>query len=124
MRARGYIFVVALLLVLTAPRAAGDPTRPCAPDAPCHLRMRTESTIITPKGEYLVPPGHFYDESTWKSLDTEIVRLQNQETSLQEQNRVLRKSLEGWRPGWLTVTTVFLAGVGLGVGGYYWYDRR
>lgn len=118
--------LLVLLLILTAaPKVAAEPLHPCTPSEPCHLRMRDDTTLTKGDGTtYLLPPGHFYDEPTWDSLDTEVRRLQTQETRLTEENKVLRENLNGWRPGWVLILGVAVASVGAGAGVYYWYEHR
>lgn len=117
--------VLALLVLLGAGDSAGEPISPCTPQVPCHLRMRDDSTLQKFDGtQYNLPPGRFLDEPTWRLLDDETKRLQNERTRLEAENKSLKDSLSGWRPGWITVTSFLFLGVAAGVGGYYWYENR
>lgn len=119
--------ILAFMLFLAAfgARAAADPTPVCTDAIPCHLRMRDATTLTKPDGvQYLLPPGHFYDEPTWQGLDSEVRRLQDSDTRLKAENQSLRGSLASWQPGWLTITTAFLAGAVAVGSGYYWYEHR
>ncbi len=116
--------VIVLLLGMTR-KVAAEPVNPCTPSEPCHLRMREDTTLTKDNGQqYRLPPGRFFDEPTFQELDTELKRLQNQETRLSAENKSLMESLDTWRPGWLAITTAVLVGIGGGVGGYYWYTTR
>lgn len=103
---RPRIILAAIILVATS-RAAADPV---------HLHMRTPSTLTTESGNTRqLPPGYFLDEETYGKLDTEVRRLQEQETRLVAENRSLRKTLSSWRPGWVVVMSAVVGGVALGV---------
>lgn len=115
---------LALMIVCSTGEVVADPINPCTPSEPCHLRMRDGGVVTTPKGTFTLPPGHYFDMPTWDMLDVELKRLQDQERRLEAENKSLRGSLGGWRPGWLTVASVFLLGMTAGVGGYYWYENR
>ena len=116
---------IVLLVVLGGARVAADPLAACKPSEPCHLRMREDTTLTKDDGtQYRLPPGHFYDVPTWTGLNDEVIRLQNQETRLKSENQSLRGSLAGWQPGWLTVMVAITFGVGIGVGGYYYYEHK
>lgn len=118
----GVIF--ALVVFLAGGDAVAEPTRPCTPTEPCHLRMREDTTLRKDNGtEYLLPPGRFFDEPTWEMLDQELKRLQDQERRLGAENKSLRDSLGGWRPGWITVTSFLLLGVAAGASGYYYWTH-
>ncbi len=124
MKPRRVALAVALIVFLTGGTSDADPQTPCVPSDPCHLHMRDGGEVTTPNGIYTLPPGHFFDDPTWNMVDEELKRLQDQEHRLGAENKSLRESLGGWRPGWLTVTSFLLLGVAGGVGGYYWYDNR
>lgn len=86
--------------------------------------MREDTTLEKNDGtQYLLPPGRFFDEPTWEMLDQELKRLQDQENRLGAENKSLRDSLGGWRPGWITVTSFLLLGVASGVSGYYYWTH-
>lgn len=118
--------LVVAFMVLAASRVAAEPTNPCTPSEPCHLRMREDTTLTKDNGEqYRLPPGHYYDDPTWEMLDDELKRLQNQETRLTAENESLKKSFEEtWKPGWATIFAALLVGAGGGISGYYWYQSR
>lgn len=119
--------ILTVILVLAWSRtAAAEPVKPCSPSDPCHLRMREDTTLTKDDGtQYRLPPGHFYDQPTWDTLELEFKRLQTQETRLEAENKSLRKSMdETWKPGWLTIFSALVIGAAGGVGGYYWYTHR
>jgi hypothetical protein len=100
--------IVAAVVILATTRAAADPVH-------LHLHMRTPSTVTTDGGTTLkLPPGYFLDEDSYGQLDTEMRRLQEQETRLGAENRSLRKTLSSWQPGWLVVAGAVVGGVALG----------
>lgn len=103
MRAR---VLLAALVILATSRAAAEPV---------HLHMRTPSTVTTEGGTTRqLPPGYFLDEDSYGKLDTEMRRLQDQETRLGAENRSLKGTLSSWQPGWLVVVGAVVGGVALG----------
>ncbi len=100
-----------VLLLLTA-SAAADPT-------PTVLHFSSNSTVYTDTnpGEGLrLPPGYYLPEDSWKILDDEFKRLQDQETRLGAENKSLRETSDSWQPGWKTLTVTLLTGM---VAGWY-----
>lgn len=114
------------MLTVTTADADPSPAVPaCTSDAPCHLRMRDPSTLITYKGDtFTLPPGRFLDENTYSALDTEWKRLQDQETRLTAENKSFRKTMDTWQPGWITLTIATLSGIATGVTTYYLWTHR
>lgn len=107
--------VATLCLVLCAARAAADP----APTVPI-----PENVTITSPGAILdvamkrfdVPRGtHILSPRKWVKLDTEVRRLQDAETRLTAENTYMRKRVEGWQPGWKTLTITALSAIATGV---------
>lgn len=99
--------LLAAIVILATTRAAADPV---------HLHMRSPSTVTTDGGTTLkLPPGYFLDEESYGKLDTEVRRLQEQETRLVAENGSLRKTLSSWRPGWVVVVSAVVSGVAIGV---------
>ena len=98
--------ILAALIIVATSRAAADPV---------HLHMRTPSTVTTEGGTTRqLPPGYFLDEESYSKLDTEVRRLQEQETRLGAENRSLRGTLSSWQPGWLVVVGAVVGGAALG----------
>jgi hypothetical protein len=66
-----------------------------------------------------LPVGtHVLEPPAWDKLDAETRRLQDAETRLTAENKSLRSQAgNGWRPGWKTLTTVFVVGTVLGAYG-------
>lgn len=84
-----------------------------------HFPGRTQLT--TESGLHLsLPPGYFLDEPTHDKLDTEVKRLQDQETRLVAENQSLKKSLSSWQPGWVTIVSFLAAGI---AGGVYLHSK-
>jgi len=124
MNPRRIFVLVFMLLCLMGNDAAADEVKPL-PDGHVHLESGS-GQLIGPDGQrYFLPVGsHILDGTSWENIDGEYRRLQDQETRLRAENRSLKDSLKGWRPGWITITSVLLVGVAAGVGGYYWYEHR
>jgi hypothetical protein len=98
--------ILAAIVILATTRAAAEPV---------HLHMRTPSTVTTEGGTTRqLPPGYFLDEDSYSKLDTEMRRLQEQETRLGAENRSLRGTLSSWQPGWLVVVGAVVVGATLG----------
>jgi hypothetical protein len=123
------VITILLVLFLTA-RSAADVTDfrvwyPCTEGVPCHLRF-TETTRIVKDNQdtFYLPPGRYLREDTFKILDDEMKKLQDSETRLKAENESFRKSLDGWQPGFITVTVAVVLGIATGIGGYYWYENR
>lgn len=108
--------MVATVVVMTATTrlALGDPV---APPAPVNLHILSPSTVHTDGGsDVRLPPGYFLDEATRAAIDTEMKRLQDQETRLTAENTSLTQSTQGWQPGWYTLAITLASGLALG-----WY---
>lgn len=83
--------------------------------APLNLHMRTPSHVQTDGGaDVRLPPGWFLDEGSYGTLDTEVKRLQDAETRLKAENGSLKKSADGWQPGWYTLGVAVATGIVLG----------
>jgi len=77
------------------------------PDLSKPVQLLSDSVVKTDGGSVLhLPPGRYYRENVWVVLDTEIRRLQAQETRLTAENASLRTAVGGWQPGWWTLLTV------------------
>lgn len=101
MRNRRLAVVTALLVTLAAREASGD-----------IVHLKTPSSVVTEGGSTLtLPPGYFLDEQTWQERDLEMRRLQEQETRLVAENKVLRESSDF--PPWASVA---LGAVGIAIG--------
>lgn len=121
MSGRRVAVAVAVVAVLLAPKVAAEPLM--------HIVTEEPRTLCVPWPEgaapttcRTLPPGHFVNEPAWSALDTEIRRLQDQETRLDAENRSLRESAAGWQPGWRTLAVTLATGVALGVAAYRWLD--
>lgn len=107
---------VAVILVVLAlgSRVCADPLPP-EETAP-YLHLHTPSTVVTDGGAHLrLPPGYFQTEPEHDRVDAEMHRLQDQETRLTEQNRVMREETSGWTPGWKSLLAATVTGIALGV---------
>ncbi len=121
---------VVLALVLAAPRVAADPSStPKYARLPL-LTLSEPRTVCRPAelaGDPPVcralPPGRFLDEPAYQAVHTELERLQTAEVRLGAENASLRKSAEGWSPGWRTLAITFVTGVVGGVAVYRYLDR-
>lgn len=118
--------IVGVLLVLV-PRASADPVTPVEPPAEAeilpmpstHLWMRSgPGTLRGPNGkDYLIPQNsHILTNERWSELDSEMLRLSEQETRLDAENKSLKKSASAWTPpAWLLVMAF---GAGAASGAY------
>lgn len=81
-----------------------------------HLRMKDASTLILKSGRTLdLSPGRYITEEKFSAFELETKRLQEAEIRLKAENESLRKSAEGWRPGWKILAGAVLTGIGVGV---------
>lgn len=79
--------------------------------------IETPSTLTSEGGSVLkLPPGYFFDEPSFLTVDREFRRLQTAETRLTAENASMKQSLGSWQPGWWTLAGVFVGGCALG-----WY---
>jgi hypothetical protein len=62
-----------------------------------------------------VPDGRFIDETSWQGIDTKRKLLEDALTRSDAENKSLRESAKGWRPGWITLTSTLLTGIAVGV---------
>lgn len=118
LRRRVVVVAAALAVLLPGRGAAADPYTPPPGQV---LRLKTPSNVRTDGGSDLrLPPGYFLDEPAWGKLDTELRRLQDQETRLEAENQSLRKSAKGVSFGWYALGTAVALGL---AGGYYLGSR-
>jgi hypothetical protein len=104
----------AALLVLGALVAQPAPARA----ERTHVRTTGPTELVRPDGaRRALPPGRFLDEATFGALDLEMRRLQEAETRLAAENRSLRESARGWRPGWKLLLGAAIAGAAAGAYG-------
>lgn len=114
------LVVIALVLGLGS-SAAADPTTPASPAVPAasgiwyHAAAPVHLTVEG-GGSYDLPAGYYLPEPAWHALDTEVRRLQTTETRLEAENRVLRRAVAGWTPGWKVLATAVVVGL---AGGWY-----
>lgn len=109
--------VATVLVVVIATRAAADPAPLPAPanTSLTWYHVETPGHLVTEGGTDLrLPPGYYLPEPVWRALDTEVRRLQDQETRLTAENASLTESATGWQPGWKTLGLAVLSGVALG----------
>jgi hypothetical protein len=99
---------LAACLGASAPSAA-DPTDYLHVVVPWHLHVDGGSNADIPMGS-----AHVYLDPDWDKLDAEFRRLQSEGTRLTAENASLKKTVEGWRPGWVIVVTAVVAGGVLG----------
>lgn len=119
---RRVVIVVAALVALTRSVAA-DPTPPAPPlpAATNFLHVSVPWHLSTDSGTKLdLPPSYVLDEPSYSKLDVEMKRLQDAETRLTAENKSLKTAVSGWQPGWYTLATVLVVGVGLG---WYAHDK-
>lgn len=107
MSRRALSIALILTFVVALPNAAAEPTRNLSP-----------SECVTDKGsEFRLEPGVHYPEPEWLKVDKEVRRLQDAETRLKAENKVLRKEVsDGWGTRALilgALTVGFAAGWGL-----------
>lgn len=106
--------LTAAIVVALSRGAYGDPS-------PTYLHMRTPSHVVTDGGSDLrLPPGYFLDEPTHDKVDAEVRRLQDAETRLTAENQSMRKSLDGWQPGFYTLAIAAASAIVLG---WYAHDK-
>jgi hypothetical protein len=128
MRKLTALLTVAILLAPARALADEVPTTPPAetlPETPqilpsTHIKLSTGDGILsTPDNKlYVVPKNsHILIGSKWDELDREMFRLQEAETRLIAENQSLRKSQDGWKPGWV-ITTVVALGTVIATGWY------
>lgn len=97
--------LLAWLLITTCDKANAD----------TFLHMRSTSHCVTTGGTSLdLPVGYYFDEPAYDTLNVEVKRLQDSETSLKAQNDDLRKSLDSWQPGIYTIGIAAVVGIAAG----------
>lgn len=107
------------LAILTS--SAGAVADPALDAAVVHFSSNIGVRTDTNRDEEIrLPPGYYLDEYTWKILDDEVKRLQDQEIRLGAENLSLRESASSWQPGWKIVLITLTIGV---AGGWYLRDR-
>jgi hypothetical protein len=85
------------------------------PPVPVNIDLLSPSRVVTDGGSELrLPPGHFLEAPLWQKLDAEQRRLQTAEVRLTAENQSMRKSLQGWQPGFYTLAVVLGGGIVLG----------
>lgn len=100
------VTLVALVL-LQAPALAEPPLHLQTARNACHLVDLTDCITLG--------PGYVLTNEAFSALDVEMRRLQDQETRLTAENVSLKKSAQGWQPGWKTLLISFAIGAGLAV---------
>lgn len=125
-RSTFHLLVAAVVLVTTTAVAADPPAEPAREVLPMptpHLRLSTGPGVLeAPNGKlYALPQGsHLLDAEAWAKTDAEMIKLQDQVTNLDAQNKSLRKATEGWQPGWYTLAITLGTGLALG---WYVHDK-
>lgn len=115
--------------IVTAGLVLGTRSVAAEPDRMPHLRLTGDRQLCKP-GEkpddppecIVLPPGHYLDEPAWSLLDSEMRRLQTNETRLMAENNYFRKNTSGWQPGWKTIGLSILLGAVTGIAVYRHYE--
>lgn len=103
---------IALVVLTLATEARGDVV---VPEPGEMLHLKTPVTGRTDGGTDLrLPPGYFFDELAFGKVDAEMRRLEDAETRTRAENDSLRKSLDSWSPGWITLSATLISGFLLG----------
>lgn len=80
------------------------------------LHIQSKSHLTTDGGSQVdLPPGYFVDEPGWTALDTSFKSNQDDITRLNAENQSLKTSMSDWQPGWKLIVGAIVLGV---VGGY------
>lgn len=123
-RRRRTVVAVAVLVALSRSAAADDAAPAPAPPPPAatsFLHVSVPWHLSTDSGTKLdLPPSYVLDEPSYSKLDAEMKRLQDAETRLTAENGSLKTAVSGWQPGWWTLATTVVVGIGLG---WYAHDK-
>ena len=118
---RPICLIIALAVLLAGPRALADdaPELETAPD-PAVLVNEAELHIPATGRTYKLVPGTWLlAPPSWTKLETELKRLQDAETRLSAENKSMRETSSGWRPGWKLLLGAFAVGATSGAYAYY-----
>lgn len=112
MRQRRRVALASAVLAALVTRAAADPV----PELTKYVHLESSAHVVTHGGSTIdLPPGYFYDEPTHDALERNVKDLQDTKTRLTAENGSMRKSLDGWQPGFYTLLTFAASGLALGV---------
>lgn len=124
MKPKRIAIIVATALLLMGNDASADEPRyddvsVAQPLPSPHVRLSTfDGLLIMPGGRYVVPQGsHILDEDTFLTVEREMKRLQEQETRLKAENKVLSEDSSG--VSWPTLVIVGLGALALGATSVY-----
>lgn len=93
-------------------------TNAAAGDFP-FLKFKTPAVCTTEGGATVdLTPGRYIPEKSWQTHEKEWIKLENSNTRLTAENKVLRKKESA--VGWKTLSTALLAGILIG---HYALDR-
>ena len=96
--------------------SAAAPTLTAPLSGHVFLHVRSKSHLTTDGGSSVdLPPGYFVDEPGWTALDTSFKSNQDDITRLNAENQSLKTSMSGWQPGWKLLVGAVVLGV---VGGW------
>lgn len=114
MKRRALALVCGVLTFIACNRVMADPLPLPSP----HVRLTNPGTLETNNKFYLIPQGsHILDEDTFLTVEREMKRLQEQETRLRAENKVLTEDSGG--VSWPTLVIVGLGALALGATSVY-----
>lgn len=99
--------VTTSLILCLSGQALAEP-----PDVPPPIKVTVPIECTDGKKVRILPPGYYLSQKTWGHVNTEMVRLQDQETRLLAQRDSL---LDDIQTPWKIVAIAFVAGL---AGGY------
>lgn len=113
------VTAAALAIVLASARVAADP-EPAHGELPSpHVRLLTGPGVLSvPSIDHIfdVPQGsHIVTPKGWEVFDLKIRDMGDQITRLDAENRYMKKRVQGWQPGWRTLTVATITGIVTGV---------
>lgn len=110
---RSLSLALALVFVVGAPLRAIADTSAEPLSKPIHVTV--PSTLTTDSGTELhLPPIYLMSEPQWEHLDAEVKRLQDAETRLTAENKVLQSSDSGPSIGWKMLISATVVGIAVG----------
>lgn len=113
--------LMALILLVPATANADDPIVE-VPDnilvlPSSHIRLGLGDGVLDVDGRlYWVPRySHILTDNTWRTLDDEMLRLQESEIRLIAENQSLRQTADAWQPSWITLALALGTGIAAGM---------
>ena len=115
MNPRRLAVAVAIILVLFSDRVLAE-------DLPFgHYVVKNTAVVDVAGAKFNLPVGtHVVTPDLWGTLETEVKRLQDQETRLKAENQSLKNALNAWSPGIGTLAVIAGSVVLVGVVVHYW----